>query len=78
MLTEATIQRIGGSTFARLPPDVVKALGLHAGDKVQLNILRRGITLGELQRLAQANPLPPEWKARMKDWKEDRGFSKHD
>lgn len=78
MLTEATIQRIGGSTFARLSPDVVKALGLHVGDKVQLNILKRGITLGELQRRARENPLSPEWQAKLKDWKKDVKFSKYD
>jgi antitoxin component of MazEF toxin-antitoxin module len=78
MLTEATIQRIGGSTFARLSPDVVKALGLNVGDKVQLNILKHGITLGEFQRLADENPLSPEWKAKLKGWKKDVKFSKYD
>lgn len=78
MLTEATIQRIGGSTFARLSPEVVKTLGLQVGDKVQLNILKRGITLGELQRWAKENPLSPEWQAKMKDWRKHVKFSKYD
>ncbi|MEK6976137.1 MAG: hypothetical protein AABY18_07330 [Candidatus Thermoplasmatota archaeon] len=78
MLTEAKIQRIGGSTFARLSPELVKSLGLHSGDKVQLNILKRGITGAEFQRRADENPLSPEWKARMKDWKKNVKFSKYD
>ena len=78
MLTEATIQRIGGSTFARLSPEVVKELGLNVGDKVQLNILKRGITLGEFQRMADENPLSSEWKAKLKDWRKDVKFSKYD
>ena len=78
MLAEATIQRIGGSTFARLSPEVVKTLGLHAGDKVQLNILKRGMTLGELQAWAEANPLSAEWKAKLKGWKKDFVGSKYD
>jgi antitoxin component of MazEF toxin-antitoxin module len=45
---EAKVRRIGGSTFALLPPEVVKKLALHDGDTVKLEITKRGKTLGEL------------------------------
>ena len=79
MLTEATIQRIGGSTFARLSPDVVKALGLQAGDKVQLNVVKEGKTLGEFVAWVKAHPLPDDAKAALRGWNKDRGaLSKYD
>lgn len=59
MWVEATIQRIGGSTFARLPPKAVKALGLTPGDAVELDIVKRGKTLREI--LAAAAKMP-RWK----------------
>jgi antitoxin component of MazEF toxin-antitoxin module len=65
MLVDATIQRIGGSTFARLPPAVVKKLGLHPGDKVQLSVMKEGITGNELaKRLAKMAPMEvdPDWR----------------
>lgn len=78
MLTEGKVQRIGGSTFARLPPDVVKKLGLRDGDVVQLNVLKHGKTLGEILDWARAHPLPESMKSALKDWKENRAFSKYD
>ncbi len=62
MLVDVKIQRIGGSTFARLPPDVVKKLGLHSGDTVQLNILKQGLTLGELKAYVEPFDLDPNWR----------------
>jgi cell wall assembly regulator SMI1 len=79
MLTEGKVQRIGGSTFVRLPPAVVKSLGLHDGDDVQVNIVKEGKTLGELLDWFKDNPLPDDMKAGLKDWKRDRGvLSKYD
>lgn len=79
MLTEAKVQRIGGSTFARLPPDVVKKLGLRDGDSVQLNVVKQGRTLNELLAWVKEHPMPEDMKARLKDWKKDRGvMSKYD
>lgn len=78
MLTEAKIQRIGGSTFARLSPAVVKELGLRDGDKVQLNIVKEGKTLNELLAWVKDHPMPDEMKQRLKGWREDRGISKYD
>lgn len=78
MLTEAKVQRIGGSTFARLPPDVVKKLGLHDGDTVQLNVVKQGKTLNELLAWVKEHPMPQEMKDRLKGWRDDRGISKYD
>ncbi len=78
MLTEGKVQRIGGSTFIRLPPAVVKSLGLLDGDNVQVNVLKRGKTVGELIAWAKAHPMPEDMKGRLKGWKEERGFSKYD
>lgn len=75
MLTEAKIQRVGGSTFARLSPDVVKKLGLRPGDSVQLNIVKDGLTLNDL--VARVKAEGPLWVA--DDWKEALGpSSKYD
>lgn len=66
MAVEAPVRRIGGSTFARLPPDVVKELGLHDGDTVMLEVTKRGKTIGEILALMQAGtpghvlPLGPQ------------------
>lgn len=68
MLTEATIQRIGGSTFARLPPSVVKSLKLAPGDTVQISIVKEGLTLNELLRRFKEHPV---WVD--PDWAKDRG-----
>jgi len=54
MAVEAPVRRIGGSTFARLPPDVVKELGLHDGDTVMLEVTKRGKTIGEILALMEA------------------------
>lgn len=54
---EAKVRRIGGSTFALLPPEVVKKLYLHDGDTVQLEVTKRGKTGAEI--LAAFSKLPP-------------------
>ena len=74
MLTEAKIQRVGGSTFARLSPEVVKKLGLVPGDVVQINIVKEGLTLNELVQRFKKHPV---WVD--PDWAKDRGvMSKYD
>lgn len=45
---EAKVRRIGGSTFALLPPEVVKKLALHEGDTVLLQLTKQGKTLQEI------------------------------
>lgn len=57
MRIEAKIKRIGGSTFALLPPDVVKALRIVPGNTVQLEIKKRGMTGPELKAFVES--LPP-------------------
>jgi antitoxin component of MazEF toxin-antitoxin module len=72
MLIDATIQKIGGSTFARLPPDVVRTLGLMPGETVQLNIVKRGITGAQLRRYLEQSPAPAEWKESATNWRKER------
>lgn len=38
MEVETTVKRIGGSTFALLPPELVRVMGLKSGDKVALDV----------------------------------------
>lgn len=60
MSMEALIRRIGGSTFAKLPPAVVKTLGLHAGDVVLIDVRRQGATGSELDAIrGKLRKLPP-------------------
>lgn len=62
MAVEAKVRRIGGSTFARLPPDLVKDLALKDGDTVMLEVTKRGKTLGEIIEALRKLPkddLPP-------------------
>ena len=64
MPIEATIKRIGGSTFALLPPELVKRLDLHSGDVVNIEITRRGMTVDDLRKLegiwSHLPPMTPE------------------
>lgn len=48
MDAETTVKRIGGSTFALLPPDVVRALNLKADDRIRIDVRRAGATADEL------------------------------
>lgn len=51
MAVEASIKRIGGSTFARLPAELVRQLGIQDGDTVMLELTKRGKTGPELLEL---------------------------
>lgn len=51
MAVESRVKRIGGSTFAILPPDLVKELDLHPEDRVLLEVKPLGGTAEEVLRL---------------------------
>ena len=72
-MPDAVIQRIGGSTFARLPPALVKELGLQDGETVQIHIMREGMTLADYVAYRKGHPI---WFD--PDWRKDRGASKVD
>ncbi len=70
MAVETTVKRIGGSTFALLPPDLVKSLHLHPGDHVIIDVKRAGSTGQRLMQLRGAFPDLPAFDRR-EMWGED-------
>ena len=48
---ETSVRRIGGSTFALIPPDVARDLGLAPGARVVVEVRRRGATGAELMKI---------------------------
>lgn len=71
-MTEAVIRRIGGSTFAKLPPALVRSLGLHDGDVVNVEVQRRGATAEQLRSLIGI------WKDMPKITRENRPWQDRD
>lgn len=61
MTVEATIKKIGGSTFALLPPDLVRDLGLAADQKVLIEIRKVGGSGKDLMKLYGKYPDLPRF-----------------
>lgn len=72
MPVEARVKRIGGSTFARLPPQLVKSLGLADGDMVNITVTRRGKTLKDLDGIVGAWQGNPELRNVIENWSDER------
>ncbi len=51
MRVETEVKRIGGSTFARLPPELVRSMDLRAGDRIMLDVERVGGTAEDVMAL---------------------------
>jgi antitoxin component of MazEF toxin-antitoxin module len=60
MLVEATLKRIGGSIFARLPPEIVRTLGLRPGDRITVEVRPVEGTVADVLALrGKHKELPP-------------------
>ncbi len=59
MAVEAEVKKIGGSYFARIPPELARSLDLRPDDLVWLDVRRVGATVDELLKLRGKYPTLP-------------------
>ena len=71
MEVEATVKRIGGSVFLRIPPESAKALKLEEGQSVHVEVRPKTWTVGDMVKFFESHKPPPDWKPDP-NWKFDR------
>lgn len=72
MEAETTVKRIGGSTFALIPPEVVREMNLKPGERVVIDVRPARGSAAAIMRLRGVSPeaKPFTRKDRLQMWGE--------